>query len=504
MADDREMILGLFKYLGLFGGLLKTNADNLSENEKNPRKWPNSFSFSRKVLNIVVVGQSGVGKSSFLNYVAGKEYFRTGVGGAVTKGYFESYTTKRNNVDYQLFDTEGLESGSVVKWQKNILSEIKRRDSLTDMSEWFHSVLFCISAESKRVQPFEIDAIKRLASSGHVIVLLTKMDKVDPHDLQSLKTEILNQVGDQVEILSVCSVAQKFRNGTQTTQHGLDEVLSTSFIGLWKKMAILIPSILLSEVLFYKNEIHYSNSIKSLISWGILNQLFPRNLDIKEFCRLFNFDTYSISNSTNVPYDKFVKAHKIKELEIYPRPHGIGAKGNACYGQLLKLPSCPSKENLDWGLLRGGIANFLIDWQDIKRSLIGFLNELNESTIIESLNSAIETCSKLYIEVTGERFTKTVSFHDIQSNIKTLKAISAHDSLTWYYNKVKQSIAEVDSCTFFSGKERDRLILNYGNFKSAADDFCTEYSKALESTIKSIQQELRSFADYTLRNTFPL
>ena len=86
-----------------------------------------------------------------------------------------------------------------------------------------------------------------------------------------MKTEIRKQIGDQIDILAVCSVAQKFRNGTESHKQGLDAVLKTTFIGLWKKMAMMVPPILLRSIISYHGTIEYYERVSSFISWNIIN-----------------------------------------------------------------------------------------------------------------------------------------------------------------------------------------------------------------------------------------
>ena len=470
-----------------------------------------AFTYRRNILNMVVVGQSGVGKSSFLNYVADKDYFQTGVGAAVTKGYFHTYETKRNNVSYALYDTEGLEPGKIDDWEKNIHSEIKRRDASTDMSDWFHSVLFCISAESKRVQPFEIEAIRRMASTGHVIVLLTKMDKVSPSVLEDMKTEIHKQIGDQIDILAVCSVAQKFRNGTESHKQGLDAVLKTTFIGLWKKMAMMVPPILLRSIISYHGTIEYYERVSSFISWNIINGIANSKnsmISMSALCQKLGLDMNSISSSTVIPISRFRAASKFDcnmwkpdDTILWKPDDTILISGDFNYRSILDLPFTPSKSILDWGLFRAGLHSAIIKYASFRTRLLSELKEFNVNSKLNSLTATINVCKRLYFDVTGETLKKEVSMHDIKKTLDGLKCLSEEDDqLTRQIDKVKSAIRDVDSCTFFSSTERDRLIEEYSQLKESVDKFRSEYAERLTAVINSIKQELRSFADYMLRH----
>lgn len=168
------------------------------------------FTYSNQILNVVVVGQSGVGKSSFLNYVADDDIFETGVGSAVTKGYFHKHKVTKGNVSYMLYDTEGLEPGKITEWESAILGEIEKRDKSYDMSQWFHSLLFCVSAESKRIQPFEIEAIKRMSERGHVMVLFTKKIRLNLKYLKILKKSFTIKLGIKLRYYRSAVLQQNF------------------------------------------------------------------------------------------------------------------------------------------------------------------------------------------------------------------------------------------------------------------------------------------------------
>lgn len=464
-----------------------------------------NFTYSKNILNVVVVGQSGVGKSSFLNYMADKDVFRTGVGGAVTKGYFEKFETRRGKVTYALYDTEGLEPGKVNQWESVILSEIRKRDESNDMSDWFHSILFCISAESKRIQPFEVDAIRRMTSTGHVIVLLTKMDKVSPDEVVALKEELVRQLGDQIDVIPVCSVSQKFRNGKRSVREGLQDVLQTTFIGLWKKMAKKVPVPILSNVRNYKAAISYPQTVTGLISWNILNGFASKVEHVMSFgalCKTLGLAQNDISYNTDIDSREFKKVNVFNSYVAEWSGNKIIVTGRFPYQSVLKLPVTPSKDILDWGIFRKGLNNYLIDWNLIYNNLIKELNSLEIESICQSIKSTITICKDLYLEVTGLNLRKQVFLHDILAALKELKAHGKSQSdIQSLYARVREAIKEIDGCTFFNGSERDRLIKIYGVFKAAADSYLAEYIRLMAAVVSSIQQELRSFADYTLRET---
>ena len=105
--------------------------------------------------NVLIIGKSGVGKSSLLNYIFNKELVETGAGRPVTKkGVFIERLEVSDDFVVNLYDTWGLEANKSKEWEELIKNEIKKHD-YEDISDWFHTILFCVSAKSSRVEDFE-------------------------------------------------------------------------------------------------------------------------------------------------------------------------------------------------------------------------------------------------------------------------------------------------------------------------------------------------------------
>ncbi|MCK5871776.1 MAG: 50S ribosome-binding GTPase [Methylococcales bacterium] len=78
-----------------------------------------AFKRNQKKPNILLIGGTGVGKSSLINTCFGEELAKVGVGQPVTK-HIESFSCDSKPV--VLFDTKGYEIGS--KKEKKFLNEV--------------------------------------------------------------------------------------------------------------------------------------------------------------------------------------------------------------------------------------------------------------------------------------------------------------------------------------------------------------------------------------------
>ena len=111
-------------------------------------------------INVLLIGKSGAGKSALLNYLLGEEAELTGSGKPVTgKGVFPHVYQGEELVHF--YDTWGWEAGKEQAWMEWILEEIQQHEEQT-IKEWFHTILYCINANTARIEPFELDFLNKL------------------------------------------------------------------------------------------------------------------------------------------------------------------------------------------------------------------------------------------------------------------------------------------------------------------------------------------------------
>ena len=132
-----------------------------------------SEGINKDSTNVLIIGKSGVGKSSLLNYIFGRELQKVGVGAPVTKMEIKKFTYKYDDhFEMHIYDTWGLEP-SVQKaedWKNTIFKEIGRHDE-KKISEWFNTIIFCLNAKSARVEDFEIDIMEELLREKHHVTI---------------------------------------------------------------------------------------------------------------------------------------------------------------------------------------------------------------------------------------------------------------------------------------------------------------------------------------------
>lgn len=131
-----------------------------------------------KQLNLLVMGKTGVGKSTLINSVFRENLAATGVGHPITSSIEE---IAKKDFPLHIFDTRGFEigKGNFQEIQQEIQKKIKEMNRSSNVSEKMHCIWYCISTPSHRVEDAEIEYIKQLADENRienvpVIVVLTQ------------------------------------------------------------------------------------------------------------------------------------------------------------------------------------------------------------------------------------------------------------------------------------------------------------------------------------------
>lgn len=147
--------------------------------------------------NILILGRTGVGKSSLINCIFGKELAKVSDVKPQTKGFYY-YTAE--NTPVSIIDSEGYELENSEEFSP-ILKEFVE-SSFKEIEKQVHLAWYCIAAPSARVLPFDLENIKTLIEQKiPVAVTITKCDLDDPDGsiAKSLSNVIVKEFGDSVK-----------------------------------------------------------------------------------------------------------------------------------------------------------------------------------------------------------------------------------------------------------------------------------------------------------------
>ena len=206
--------------------------------------------FNKESTNVLIIGKSGVGKSSLVNYLFGKELQPVGVGAPVTKMQIKEFTYKYDkHFEMHIYDTWGLEPSTqkAELWKKKIFDEIARHDK-ESISEWFNTIIFCLNAKSSRIEDFELDIMEQLLrEKNHLTIALTHCrSKEDPDGIilrKSIQEELEKRGIDSLEDRNFVFVSnvKKALLGGSVEQFGKEEIFVSIIRNVWASLKSKVP-----------------------------------------------------------------------------------------------------------------------------------------------------------------------------------------------------------------------------------------------------------------------
>lgn len=185
-------------------------------------------------VNIVLMGKSGVGKSTIVNAVIGEYKAEEGRNKRTTtcqKKYCINKRIKTHVGDVEfginIVDTMGLEIDEAItektlKDIKKCLQEVENRHS-----EDINIIWFCINQESDRIEPEELRLLDQITFEYEIpfIILLTKCKSTG----EELLAEI-NKLVPEIKKIRVIAKEYKISGGYTISAFGIDEALEFTVV----------------------------------------------------------------------------------------------------------------------------------------------------------------------------------------------------------------------------------------------------------------------------------
>ncbi len=134
---------------------------------------------SLTTLNVVVIGKTGVGKSTLINSVFGENVAEVGLGRPVTQSIRK---LEKEGTPLAIYDTPGLElqgDHSAENLLEQVTDLINEGIQSEDVNQAIHCIWYCINTASSRVEPTEMNFLRKLGENTRrcnvpVILVLTQ------------------------------------------------------------------------------------------------------------------------------------------------------------------------------------------------------------------------------------------------------------------------------------------------------------------------------------------
>lgn len=180
-----------------------------------------------KTLNVMILGKTGVGKSTLINNMFNKKMADVGVGKPITKDIKKIMLP---DFPLAIFDTPGLElSGdfNVDSLMDAVVNEIDKGIRSGDISQAIHCIWYCISTPSHRIEQTEIDFLKKFlgkTSEYDVPVIVVLTQSYSKRDAQNLKSEVEKENLPIVNIVPVLAENYEIDDEYTAKAYGLERL----------------------------------------------------------------------------------------------------------------------------------------------------------------------------------------------------------------------------------------------------------------------------------------
>lgn len=179
-------------------------------------------------LNVMVLGKTGVGKSTLINNVFNESMAETGIGKPITDS-IRKYVKE----DYPLtiYDTPGLELGgenAMDKLLKEVNTVMEDGVKTGDISNAIHCIWYCVSTTSHRFEEAEKEFINKFlkeTNKYNVPVILVLTQAYSKKEAATLKSEIEKENLDVVQIIPVLASDYSIDEDYVAKAYGLEQLI---------------------------------------------------------------------------------------------------------------------------------------------------------------------------------------------------------------------------------------------------------------------------------------
>lgn len=178
-------------------------------------------------LNVMILGKTGVGKSTLINNMFSQKLAETGVGKPVTD---KIRKIEKPDFPLAIYDTPGLELGgdnAIDGLINEVVGEIEAGVKSGDIGKAIHCIWYCISTPSHRIEQAEIEFLNIFfdkTSNYNIPVILVLTQSYSKKDAKALMAEIEKENLAIVNIVSVLAEDYEIDEEYIAKAYGLDRL----------------------------------------------------------------------------------------------------------------------------------------------------------------------------------------------------------------------------------------------------------------------------------------
>ena len=294
-------------------------------------------------INILILGATGVGKSTLINAILKEEICQTGQGKPVTKGeprYYVSNKKEGSQKYIRLADSRGIEKDdygvkAVVNSAKNF---IQNRLETKDHDQYVHLIWYCITGSRfEDIEQKSLIELSKLYTEKNLPIIVVYTQASNDNFIETMK-KLVEDMNIQVSFQDVLAQKIIHKRFGEIPPFGIDELISKSInkaknaidsacnqalrancilniINLIKEISINIENSLVKKI---ENDL---SKIEKGINFAKTSKIIG-NIVIFIFYQYLNIKNRFINKKTTTIISAFVKFYFEETLKIYQKKLG--------------------------------------------------------------------------------------------------------------------------------------------------------------------------------------